>query len=84
MQVAITPLLEEFAVEAVKDGRYASVNAVVNEGLRLLAEKERKLTDLRATIDASIARGGSHTPEEVEQFLQEAREERAAQRKRLA
>jgi len=65
MNVSIGTRWEEFVDEAVKSGRYGSASEVVREGLRLVEERESKLKALRETIEASIARGGSHTVEEA-------------------
>jgi len=58
MDIAITPELGSFVEAVVKDGRYASREAVIEASLSLLEEHERKLKDLRDTIDASLAEGG--------------------------
>ena len=65
MNVSIGERWEGFVAEVVKSGRYGSASEVVREGLRLVEERETKLKALRETIEASIARGGSHTSEEV-------------------
>lgn len=69
MNVSIGPRWEKFIEEAVEDGRYSSASEVVREGLRLVEEREAKLSALRETIQSSIAAGGSYTDEEVEAFL---------------
>ena len=65
MEVAIGERWESFVQDAVRDGKFGSASDVVTEGLRLVEEREAKLQALRETIQASIARGGSHTDEEV-------------------
>src|SRR5258708_9269363 len=45
--------LEEFVADLVASGRYSSKNEVLQEGVRLIQEREARLADL----DASIARG---------------------------
>lgn len=72
MDVSIDQRWGDFVDTAVKDGRYASVNAVIDESLRLLEQRERKLKDLRDTIDASLARGGQNTDEAVAAAIAEA------------
>lgn len=69
MNVSIGPRWEKFIEEAVEDGRYSSASEVVREGLRLVEEREAKLSALRETIQSSIAAGGSYTDDEVEAFL---------------
>lgn len=76
MNVVVGDCWKPFLDTAVREGGYASKEDVVSEGLRLVEERERKLADLRATIDASIARGGSYTPDQVLAHLQQARKER--------
>jgi antitoxin ParD1/3/4 len=48
---------------------------VVREGLRLVEEREAKLRDLKATIEASIAEGGALTADEVRAQLRRTRDE---------
>ncbi len=65
MNVSIGARWEGFVATVVDQGRYGSASEVVREGLRLVEEREAKLAALRETLDASIARGGSHAAEEV-------------------
>lgn len=65
MDISIGERWEGFVADVVKDGRFGSANDVVDEGLRLLQEREAKQQALRETLEASIARGGSFTSEEV-------------------
>ncbi|MEA3015189.1 MAG: antitoxin ParD1/3/4 [Sphingomonadales bacterium] len=51
--------------ELVHAGHYGSATEIVDEGLRLVQQREAKLAALRADIEASIARGGSYTSDEV-------------------
>lgn len=69
MNVSIGPRWEKFIEEAVEDGRYSSASEVVREGLRLVEEREAKLSALRETLQRSIAAGGSYTDEEIGEFL---------------
>jgi antitoxin ParD1/3/4 len=57
---------ESFVDQAVKNGRYGSASEVVREGLRLVEEREAKLTALRNTLDASITAGGETTDEKID------------------
>jgi antitoxin ParD1/3/4 len=66
MNVSIGERWEGFVASVVEQGRYGSASEVVREGLRLVEEREAKLKALRETLEASIARGGSHTRDEVE------------------
>ena len=70
---------------AVASGQFASPEAVVDAGLRLLAERERKLDWLRKKIRKSIdsiEQNGGLTDEEVgnslDQLLEEAERKQAA------
>ena len=69
MNVSIGERWERFVDKAVKAGRYGSASEVVREGLRLVEEREAKLTALRAIIDASIAAGGQVTDEQLDDAL---------------
>jgi antitoxin ParD1/3/4 len=65
MNVSIGERWEGFVADVVGQGRYGSASEVVREGLRLVEEREAKLAALRETLDASIARGGSHSAGDV-------------------
>ena len=65
MEVLLSEDWKPMVDDLVQAGRYGSANEVVDEGMRLVQEREAKLTALRETIEASIARGGSHSQEEV-------------------
>lgn len=58
---------EERAIiaEAMETGRYASEEDVVGAGLRLIAQRERALEELKASLQGALERGGSHSSEEV-------------------
>ena len=79
MNVSIGKRWELFVEEQVKQGRYTSQSEVVREGLRLVEEREAKLAELRAVINASIERGGSHSIEEVEAHLDSIAQELKAE-----
>ena len=53
----------------VASGRFDTPEAVIAQAIR-----QAKLSDLRATIDASIAAGGESSEEDVTAFLDEASE----------
>ncbi len=75
MNVSIGDRWEHFIDQAVKAGRYGSASEVVREGLRLVEEREAKLTALRATIEASIAAGGQVTDEQLDDAIARRSEE---------
>jgi antitoxin ParD1/3/4 len=66
MNISLKDHWQAFVDELVRSGRYASPSDVVDEGLRLVEEREAKLKDVRDTINRSLERGGSLTPEEVD------------------
>lgn len=49
--VSLGEPLNAFATSLVASGRYGSVSEVVRAGLRLLEEREMKMSALRAAID---------------------------------
>ena len=65
MNVSIGERWEGFVENAVKSGRYSYASEVVREGLRLVEEREARLTALRETLNASIAEGGRGTDDEL-------------------
>jgi antitoxin ParD1/3/4 len=79
MNVSIGDRWKGFVESIVKAGRYGSASEVVREGLRLVEEREAKLIALRETINASIARGGEHSPEDVDAHLAAVSDELSAQ-----
>lgn len=70
MNVSVGQKWEAFVAEAVESGRYGSASEVVREGLRLVEEREAKLTALREMIQASIAEGGDYSDEEIGRELE--------------
>jgi antitoxin ParD1/3/4 len=72
MNVSVGDRWENYIEELLRDGRYGSASEVVREGLRLVEEREQKLAALRETIEASIARGGSRTGDEVMATVRES------------
>ena len=72
MNVSIGERWETFVESALKTGRYGSASEIVREGLRLVEEREAKLQALRNTLDASIARGGTHNDEAVGRHIDAA------------
>jgi antitoxin ParD1/3/4 len=69
MNVSVGLRWEGFVAQIVEQGRYGSASEVVREGLRLVEEREAKLLALRETLEASMARGGSHTDEDVAEAI---------------
>ncbi|CDZ31292.1 Hypothetical protein NGAL_HAMBI1145_00530 [Neorhizobium galegae bv. officinalis] len=75
MNVSIDARWEKFIEEAIQDGRYGSASDVVLEGLRLVQEREAKLSALRETLQRSFERGGDVSEEELDASLEAAAEE---------
>lgn len=69
MNVSVGKRWEEFIAGLVAAGRYGSSSEVVRAGLRLVEEREAKLAALRKTLDASIARGGNSSPEDIDAMI---------------
>lgn len=70
MNVSLGERWEKFVENTVQSGRYGSVSEVVREGLRLVEEREARLSALRETLDRSIAAGGEVTDEELDVALE--------------
>lgn len=77
MNVSIGDRWEDFVDQAVKSGRYGSASEVVREGLRLVEEREAKLQAVKREVEASIARGGMNTDEDMDRALAEVDAEMA-------
>ena len=75
MNVSIGSRWEKFIEEAVQNGRYGSASEIVREGLRLVEEREAKLSALRETLQRSFERGGDVSEEELDASLEAAAEE---------
>ena len=69
MNVSLGKRWEAFIAEQIRLGRYASQSEIVREGLRLVEEREAKLAELRASIQAALAEEPRYTIEEVEADL---------------
>lgn len=76
MTTSIDNRWDEMLDALVREGRYVSRDEAVAEAMRLLQRKEEKFRALKATIEASIAEGGSHTSEEVLEYVDRRLKER--------
>jgi len=65
VNVSIGERWEKFVAKAVELGRYNSSSEVVREGLRLVEEREAKLTALQKTLKQSVAAGGDNSDDDV-------------------
>ncbi|WP_010217870.1 type II toxin-antitoxin system ParD family antitoxin [Sphingomonas sp. PAMC 26621] len=81
MNVSIGPRWESFIESIVAEGRYASADAVMREGLRLVEEREQKMKALRETIENAIERGGSYSSDDVRDAVDEALDDWEARRR---
>lgn len=79
MNVSIGPRWERFVEGVVEAGRYGSASEVVREGLRLVEEREAKLSALRAMLDQTIDEGGEVSEAELEASLDAKAAELAAE-----
>lgn len=79
MNVSLGERWEGFVDSVLKAGRYGSASEVVREGLRLVEERETKLAALRATLNASIERGGEHSDADIDDYLYAEMSELAAE-----
>ena len=66
--VTLSPELEQFAAEAVADGRYRDVSAVIAAGVALLRDRDTARGAFLASVlaaEAEAARHGCATGDEV-------------------
>jgi antitoxin ParD1/3/4 len=77
--VAVGDHFADFIERQIAQGRYDSATDVVAAGLRLLEERETRLEALRSALIEG-ERSGAPTPFDIEEFLDEMRSDRAAQR----
>ena len=75
MQITCEGHWENFVTQAVSGGLFPSATDVVHEGLRLVEERQAKLKWLQDTVNASIARGGAYTSEDVMRKIKERGEQ---------
>lgn len=79
MNVSIGERWEGYVEALLKTGRYGSASEIVREGLRLVEERETKLAALRETIEASLARGGQNSDDDIDIQLDKVAEELKSQ-----
>jgi antitoxin ParD1/3/4 len=74
MNISLGAHFERFVAEILASGRYASQSEVVREGLRLLEEREARLSHLRHELEAGRASGDpvAYDPEEIKRRGREA------------
>lgn len=81
MSISLDKRWQLFVKEQVEQGRYKTEAEVVEDGLRLVAEREAKLAELRESIAEAIERGGENAPDDVMDRLR-AKAERLQQKGR--
>ncbi len=69
MQIALTEPQEAFVKQAVSEGRYTSEAEVVNLGLRMVEEHDRKLAHLQAMVGASLEDTREVSEEEMDDAI---------------
>ncbi len=76
---ALTEHFASMADRLVVQGRYGSTSEVIRAGLRLVEDREAKLTALQDAIDEGLASGVSG-PFDIDQFLADRHAEYAARK----
>ncbi len=71
MNVSLNDHLKKFIARQLKGGRYNNASEVVRAGLRLLEEKELKLSELEREIKRGLDSGPSQTWDK-DKFLRKA------------
>ncbi len=76
---SLPPDLAHFVDQQVAAGKYASPAEAICEGVRLLQEREQRLTELRSELLPALerVRAGETVELNMEQFKAEARQRRA-------
>lgn len=72
MNVSLGDRWEKFVENTVRSGRYGSASEVVREGLRLVEEREARLSALRDMLDQSIAGGGDIPDDQLDAAIEQA------------
>ena len=54
MNISLTPELEQLVNDKVKSGMYQTASEVIREGLRLLNDRDQRLSSLRRDIHAGF------------------------------
>jgi antitoxin ParD1/3/4 len=62
---------ESFVQSQLASGRYNNASEVLRDALRLMEERDARLQALRATLNASIRAGGSHSQGDIVLALDE-------------
>ena len=86
MNVSLTPKLEQLVNKKLSSGMYQTASEVVREGLRLLAERDRRLGALRGDIRAGFeaVERGAYTDYDAASIRTLAGRVKSRGRKRIA
>ncbi|MCZ8179183.1 MAG: type II toxin-antitoxin system ParD family antitoxin [Rhizobium sp.] len=71
MNVSLDDRWEKFVEETVRTGRFGSASEVILEGLRLVEQREMKISGLRKELADAIAAGGELNDDAVTEALEE-------------
>lgn len=71
MNVSLDERWEKFVEETVRTGRFGSASEVILEGLRLVEQREMKISGLRKELADAIAAGGELNDDAVTEALEE-------------
>lgn len=78
MSVVLPARLQRFVEEQVASGQYRSTEEVVVEAVRLMDERERQLTALRADIRKGLESGPA-LEISIDEIIEQARQELEAE-----
>ena len=83
MNVSLTPQLERMINQKVKTGMYQTASEVVREGLRLMKERDKAKTRLRADVQLGLDQLDNGCYTEVDSLPKLAARIKAQGRRRL-
>lgn len=69
MEIAVNEHFGKFIEEQVNSGRFHSADELIEEGLRLLEQRETRFHELKAHIEAALAEEVWYTDKEVAAYL---------------
>lgn len=69
MEISVSKHRESMVDQLVQEGRFSSASEVVEEGLRLVEEQQKKLQWLRSTIQKALDDGGDYSDKDIRAAL---------------
>lgn len=72
MQYTVDPQFEAFIRDQVASGRFTNADDVINEGLRLVEQRERKIAQLRQEVQEALADPRRYTFDEVMAHIEDS------------